>query len=458
MSRIESILKTLIDNLEEGIHIVDNEGRTIYYNEAMSRIEGLEPDKVIGKRVTEVLKGMKEDSSTLMNAIKHNSEYKDIIQKYNGYYGKEVTTINTSIPIKYKDNVVGAVEISKDMTRLKELSEKICKLENINREKKEHYRFKDIITKDQAMEKEINKGLKASLSNSSVLIYGETGCGKELFAQSIHYNGIRNGKPFIAINCAAIPNELLEGLLFGTVKGSFTGAENKKGLFEEANKGTLLLDEVNSMPVSLQSKLLRVLQEGYIRPIGGNKDIDIDVRVIATLNEEPEKLMEQGKLRKDFYYRLSVIKINVPPLRNRKEDIPLLTDNFIRYYNRILGKNITGLSEEIIESFLQYNWPGNVRELKNVIESAMNMARHKDTLTKEYFENNFFKSNVCKEKHYTEEYIDSKSSLQEYLEKIECRIIKQVLKEHNYNISRSAAQLKISRQNLQYKMKKYNLP
>ncbi len=456
MNKAETILKALIDNLEEGIHIVDDKGRTIYYNEAMGKIEGLKTENVMGKKVTEVLKGIKEENSTLMNAMKNDKKYKDVIQKYNDFYGKEVTTINTSFPINMNSEVIGAIEISKDMTRLKELNEKLCRLEDINREKSEHYKFKDIITNSTSMEKEIEKSMKASLTNSPVVIYGETGCGKELFAQSIHYNGIRNAKPFIAINCAAIPNELLESILFGTVKGSFTGAENKKGLFEEADKGTILLDEINSMSTNLQSKLLRVLQEGYIRPIGGNKDIDIDVRVIATMNEEPEKLMEQGKLRKDFYYRLSVVKINVPPLRERKEDIPLLIDNFFKYYNKILGKNVKGISEEVMVKFLEYDWPGNVRELKNYIESAINMAVNDETLTLEYFENKFNKNKKLTLKNL-ESIINCEEGLQSYMDTMEKNIIMEAYAKSNKNITCCAKMLKISRQNLQYKLKKYNL-
>lgn len=456
MNKAEIILKSLIENLEEGIHIVDEEGITLYYNEAMSKIEGLKKEEVMGKQFFKVLEGMNEDSSTLMNAIKNYKEYKDIIQKYNGYYGKEVTTINTSIPVRYKGEVICAIEISKDMTRLKELSEKICKLETINKEKKEHYRFKDIVTNNIQMEKEINKAMRASLSNSSVLIYGETGSGKEIFAQSIHYNGIRNSKPFIAINCAALPGELLEGLLFGTVKGSFTGAETRKGLFQEADKGTILLDEVNSMPLNLQSKLLRVLQEGTVRPIGGNKDIHIDVRIIATLNEEPEKLIEKGVLRKDFYYRLSVIRINIPPLRERKEDILMLIEEFLKYYNRILHKNVLGLSEEVIEGFMKYNWPGNVRELKNAIESAVNLSNHNDILTKEYFEGRFFKISYIN-KEGLEDFLHSGLSFEEYMAMEEKSLIKKALSINKNNITHTAKILGISRQNLQYKVKKYNL-
>ena len=305
----------------------------------MAKIEGFKKEDVLGKKVYEYLKGM-EDISTLMNALKEKKQYKDIIQHYSSKDGKNITSINTTIPVILNDNVIAAIEIARDMTQIKKLNEKVCKLESSSNKTEEHHVFKNIIGDSVKIRNEVNKAVRASLSNSSVLIYGETGTGKEIFAQSIHYGGIRKDKPFIPINCAAIPSALLEGMLFGTVKGSFTGAENKKGLFEEAHQGTVLLDEINSMEPYLQSKLLRVLQDGYIRPLGSNKIIDIDVRIIATLNEEPEKLIREGKLRKDFYYRLSVLRIDIPPLRERKEDIESLAYHFLSYYNSILSKNV----------------------------------------------------------------------------------------------------------------------
>jgi len=452
MNKVESILENLINNLKEGIHIVDNKGKTIYYNESMAKMEGLKREDVIGKKVYEYLKGM-EGTSTLMNALNNNEEFKDMVQQYSNNDGKNITSINTTIPVIINDKTVAAIEIARDMTQLKKLNEKICMLENAVSSKQNNYTFKDIIGNSSKIRNEVNKAVKASLSNSSVLIYGETGSGKELFAQSIHYNGIRKDRPFIAINCAAIPSALLEGMLFGTVKGSFTGAENKKGLFEEAHRGTVLLDEINSMEPYLQSKLLRVLQDGYIRPVGSNKIIDIDVRVIATLNEEPEALIKEGKLRKDLYYRLSVMRIDVPPLRERKEDIELLVKYFINHYNSLLSKNIKVLSKDMMERFLEYGWPGNIRELKNTLEAAMNMVDDGETLTKEFFENKIALVGDLN----SDSKFSGDMSLSEYLEEIEKAIILKSYIKNGENITRTAEELKISRQNLQYKIKKYKL-
>ncbi|WP_040330275.1 sigma-54 interaction domain-containing protein [Clostridium ihumii] len=448
----EYILEYLINNLNEGIHIVDNKGKTIYYNTAMEKIEGLKREDVIGKKVYEYLKEM-ENSSTLMNALKDRKEYKDVLQNYFRKDGREITSLNTTIPVVVNDKVIAAIEVARDMTQIKSLNEKLCNLVKNDKKSQGHYLFDDIIGESLILKNEINKAVRASLSNSSVLIYGETGTGKELFAQSIHYGGVRSQKPFIPINCAAIPSALLEGMLFGTVKGSFTGAENKKGLFEEANRGTILLDEVNSMEPYLQSKLLRVLQDGYIRPLGSNKIIDVDVRIIATLNEEPKKLIEEGKLRKDFYYRLSVIQINVPPLRERKNDIETLAYYFLDYYNRVLNKNVKFIDSSIIEDFLSYDWPGNIRELKNVIESAMNMIDDGEMLSRDAFENR----NIFLKSETDLKSLNKNISLNDYLNGIEEKIITNEMKRNLGNITKTASKLKISRQNLQYKLKKYNI-
>ncbi|WP_346915768.1 sigma 54-interacting transcriptional regulator [Clostridium sp.] len=451
MDNANILLESLISNLKEGLHIVDGKGKTIYYNHAMENIEGMKSEDVMGKEIHEYLKDI--EHSTILGSLKGGHTYRDTIQNYSNGAGKIITSVNSTIPVMVDGKVEAVIEIARDMTQIKKLNETICQLENKSKSKRNYYTFNDIIGSSKILNEEILKSKRASISNSSVLIYGETGCGKELFAQGIHYEGIRRDKPFIAINCAAIPSTLLEGMLFGTVKGSFTGAENKKGLFEEAHRGTILLDEINSMDPYLQSKLLRVLQDGYIRPLGSNKIIDIDVRIIATINEEADKLIREGKLRKDFYYRLSVIKVMIPPLRERKEDISDLCDFFINYYNGILYRNVKGISEDVMEGFLNYSWPGNIRELKNNIESAMNMVEDGEILTKECFGN---KINSVVEVT-AEEGFRGDTSLNEYIDNIEKNIIEKSYQKNNNNITKTSEELKISRQNLQYKLKKYEL-
>lgn len=455
LKNIREILECLLENLDEGIQIVDSRGKTIYYNKSMAKIEGIEPKDVLQKKVNEYLKNVKEDSSTLMRVLKSGKKITNLVQSYKSQHTKKITTINTTVPVVYDHRNIAAIEIAKDFTQLKELTECICKLQDIDAKIKKHYNFNDIYYNSNAMKSVVEKAKRASESNLSVLIYAETGCGKEVVAQSIHYDGLRKNKPFIPINCAAIPDLLLEGILFGTEKGSFTGAENKKGLFEEANYGTILLDEINSMQPYLQSKLLRVLQEGCIRPVGSSKTINIDVRIIATLNEKPEKLIDEGKLRSDFYYRLGVIEINIPPLRDRKEDIELFVQKFIKNYNNILGKNICGIDKDVMKKFLEYSWPGNVRQLKNVIESAINMADNYSVLTYNHFDSKIFNESSSINNLNINE--GEKFDLELYIYNIEKEIIKKILEENNYNVSRTSKQLNLSRQNLQYKIKKYKI-
>ena len=299
----------------------------------------------------------------------------------------------------------------------------------------------------------VQRAKKAADNDASVFIYGETGTGKELFAQSIHYGGKRKEKPFLAQNCAAIPESLLEGILFGTSKGSFTGAVDREGLFEQANGGTLLLDEISAMPYDLQSKLLRVLQEDYIRRVGGTKDIPVNVRIIATVNEPPAELIAQGKLRKDLFYRINVVNLSIPPLRERKDDIPLLAEKFLEKHNKRFEKEIWMVSDGAVEKLKAYDYPGNVRELENIIEQAVSMADKEHVLT----EKNLALSSINRKSRQQDKTHEINLPLDKYLEEIELRIIEDALLECSGNISRAAEKLQIKRQTLQHKLKKYKI-
>lgn len=388
----EIILKNILHYTDIGIHVIDKNRKTIMYNKTMAELEGLEIEQVVGKDLLEVFPSLNPNTSTLIKVLDTKKPIFDKTQNYLNFKGENITTINSTIPLIWEDEILGALEISKDITYLKKLSYELMDLQfelkgNNHKEiskkrRNKNYTFDDIIGSDEGILKAIEIGKRTSNSPSSVLLYGETGTGKELFAQSIHYEGIRKNGPFIAQNCAAIPESLLEGILFGTEKGGFTGAIEREGIFEQADGGTLLLDEINSMSLGLQAKLLRVLQEGYVRRIGGVKDIPIDVKIIATTNEKPLESVKKGTLRKDLYYRLNVVYIHIPPLRERRGDIPILCDYFIQKYNLLLGKNIIGIDEEVYKFFWKYSWPGNVRELENSIEAAMNYVSHDRNILK----------------------------------------------------------------------------
>ena len=316
----EIILQNILQHGDIGIHAIDNNKKTIVYNGAMSKLEGLKEETVINRDLLEIFPSLDEESSTLINVMRTGQSIINRTQTYLNLKGQKIVTVNSTLPLIHKGKIVGALEIAKNVTHIKKLSDQLIDLQNelnINNKEKQNktikkYKFKDIIGNNKKLKKAIEVGRRGSKSTSSVLIYGETGSGKELFAQSIHYDGPRKNKPFIAQNCAAIPDSLLEGILFGTEKGGFTGAVDRPGIFEQANGGTLMLDEINSMTLSLQAKLLRVLQEGYIRRVGGIKDIPIDVKIIATTNEDPVESVKKGALRKDLYYRLNVIYIAIP--------------------------------------------------------------------------------------------------------------------------------------------------
>ena len=475
------LLEELLANINEGIHFVDQKNITQIYNHNMEKIEGMDAKVILGKNFRNIFKDIPEEESTLLKALKGIS-IKDNIQRYQNKNGKEIIALNTTLPIKVNGKILGALEISKDITKIKKLSDELIKLQTVNNEigenlsycKKSKYSFDDIIGECPKIKRTIDLAKKATESDATVFIYGETGTGKELLSQAIHYGSPRKDKPFIAINCATLPETLFESILFGTEKGGFTGATNKMGLFEQANGGTLLLDEINSIPIELQTKLLRVLQEKTVRRIGGVKDIPVDVRIISTTNENPKDIIKNGKMRLDLYYRLNLIYLELSPLREREEDILLLSQKFLNYYNRRLNKNIKGLDKEVEKVFMQYLWPGNIRELENVIQSSM-ILTNEDFLTKEFLNINwdeiFFKKSVKKEEKEffikvapdpdieIDDNIDENDPnlLNNLMAKMEEKYIREAVDSYPYNLSKAAAYLGISRQALQYKMKKYNI-
>ncbi len=486
---VEDFFYDILDILDIGIHIVDADGNTIYYNTAMGRLERLEPANVKGENLLEVFPSLNHETSTLLYVLKTGETIVDKVQTYFNYKGKEITTINTTYPLKKKKKIVGAIEIAKDITKLKELSEKVVFLQDSTKNKvsrgkqcnpSTRFTFDDIIGDSYKMKKVILMARKAAQTSSQVLIYGETGTGKELFAQSIHNASVRRTQPFVAQNCAALPESLLEGILFGTVRGGFTGAVDRPGLFEQADGGTLLLDEINSMGVNLQAKLLRVLQEGFIRRVGDTNVIPVNVRIIATTNEDPVESVKNGIIRRDLFYRLGVVYIKIPPLRERREDIPVFTKYFISRLNDKLNKRVLGVSHQVMKKFMDYDWPGNIRELKNALEGSMNMIGNESYIDNEHLPFYIleqlnsktglcegFESKIIEENFLGDPFNDdgvnignmniTDSPLDQVIDGIEREIIFKVLKAYNGNITKAAKKLNIKRQTLQYKIKKYGI-
>ena len=457
----KKLLDVLVSIVAEGIHIVDRDGTSIFYNDAMAKVEQTRKEEVLGVDYREAFPDIRLEESTIYQVLHHGKSLHNRRQRYVNLYGKTLHTINTTIPVRDDDGqVLFAIEVSNDISNLTELSDKIMQLQDeINRPGKSpkreirRYCFNDLVGENTGFLRCIDWARRAAKTDAPVFLFGETGTGKELFAQSIHYGGARRNGPFLAQNCAALPENLLEGILFGTTKGGFTGAVDRAGLFEQASGGTLMLDELNSMPYELQSKLLRVLQEFYVRRVGGTKDIPVDVRIIATTNEEPQELIRKGLLRQDLYYRLSVVNIAIPPLRDRKDDLGLLCDLMIRRHSERFRKKVTGISPEALDLLAGYHFPGNVRELENLIMQALFLAEDEQILTPELF-------SLPKGQRWSRsegEGYQIGDPLQDYIAETEKRILQEMLEKCHGNVSRCAAILQLKRQTLQAKLKKYEI-
>ncbi len=456
----KKIIEELIELVDEGVYIVDRDGVGLFYNEAMARNEKINVTDVVGKEFHKAFPGVKLSESTMYHALKKRLATKNKQQTYTNLYGKEVTTINSTVPVNVEGHTVAAIEVARDITNIRSMSDTILELQEnkigsakVKTPAIKKYTFEDIIGQNRAFTAIVERAKRAAKNNASVFIYGETGTGKELFAQSIHYASGRRENPFLAQNCAALPESLLEGILFGTTKGGFTGAVDRAGLFEQANGGTLLLDEISAMPYELQSKLLRVLQEDYIRRVGGTTDIPVDVRIIATVNEPPEVLMAEGKLRKDLYYRLNVVSISIPPLRNRKDDIPVLTDAFLDKHNKKFDKQVWMVSEAAMARLCKYDYPGNIRELENIIIQSVSMAETEHVLTDRLLQMPMQVQALGKDI----EQWDRQGPLNEHMSNLEKEIIRGVMISEGGNVSKSAEILQIKRQTLQHKLKKYGI-
>lgn len=322
----------------------------------------------------------------------------------------------------------------------------------LRREVKREYNFSNIISKNEKMKAVFDTIRKVARYKSTILITGESGTGKELVAKAIHFNSDRAPNPFVAINCGAIPENLLESELFGHMRGSFTDAvRTKKGLFEEADGGTLFLDEIGELPLSLQVKLLRVLQDGEIRRIGDARSIRIDVRIIAATVKDLEKEVREGRFRDDLFYRLNVLPLKIPPLRERKEDIPLLVDHFISKFSQSLGKVTRGVTPEAMKILLRYSWPGNVRELENMVERGMVLTETEmidiDSLPREVY-----KSSESSAFSQLEEY-----SIKKATRILETELIRKALRKTQGNHTHASKILEISHRTLLYKIKEYGI-
>ncbi len=459
-------LEEIIDNIYEGVIISDHNGKLVLYNKSQEELEGLKAKNVLKKPLW-VAYGYND--SELSEHRKVFNSGKPIVNAYKAHAftnGEAKYLSYSTYPIYKKGKIVAVYTISKNETILKnllhetiDLKRQLLSNDSTQSEKPTNkngtmYTFDNIKSENKKMKDLIKEAQSVALMHTNVLIIGETGTGKELFAQSIHNFGQNQNEPFIAINCAAIPENLLESTLFGTVKGSYTGAVDRVGLFEAAKKGTLFLDEVNSLPITLQTKLLRAVEEKLIRKIGGLSTIPVNCRIICAVNKNPAELIKKNILREDFYYRIAGAIINIPPLRERDKDIIYLSYYFINKYKELLGKKIESLSYELQQSLTNYQWPGNVRELEHIIQSAMIKADGKQ-LSVEHLPDFFIDSLIDHEdlKYCT----DSAQSLPKMLNTIEERILRKSLLKNSWNLTKTSKELGIIRQSLNYRIKKLDI-
>lgn len=459
------ILAVALNNVGEGVSIIDGDGKIIFFNRTAEKFEDLRAADIVGRSIGEVYK-LDEKTSLQLQALKSGRETRDTYHQFTTSKGKRLSVITSIIPVKAGDRTVAVVATARDVSLIRDLLERNNKLVNPMSGKGsgevsvKRYTFDSIVGESAVIKEAILIGRKVARSSSTVLLFGETGTGKELFAQSIHDASSNRSGPFIGINCAAIPDTLLESILFGTVKGAFTGATDSPGLFAQAGGGTVFLDEVNSMSLSSQAKLLRVLEERSVRKVGDWKDVPISCRIISSTNVDPEVAISSGCLREDLFYRLATTVITIPPLRDRSGDVPLLVRHFICKYNQMLNLVIENTDREMEEILTRYRWPGNVRELEHTIESAMNLADdYEAVLSKKHLPSFTLRRLTSSPEQAKELPPLSREDmpLPDLLRRVETEVISKALADNSHNVSRTAEALGVKRQNLQMRLRKLKL-
>lgn len=435
--------KSIYDKVDALI-IVNEENMILYSAMINDDRTYISTKDVIGQNLYEMYPNLTEENSTHARVMKTGKPVINENQLIVERSGKAYVINTSTFPIEDNGRRIGTFDLSSSLTPKSKNDEK--------EDRNKLYVLDSIVTENEAMLSIKSKILKVSRNDSPVMVIGESGTGKELIVEAIHSMGSRREKPFISVNCAAIPDALMESTLFGTVKGSFTGAENRKGLFEIADGGTLFLDEINSMNIDLQAKLLKVVEEQKYMKLGGERYVDVDVRVISAVNVDPEEAIKNNSLRSDLFFRLGVVQFFVPPLRERKEDLKPLTEHFISYYNSRMNRQVMGVDEDVRRVFENYPWPGNVREFRNVMESAFNLAEGEYIALSDIPETlavfSFTRGNAA--------FPEAGKSLTSMMNEYEKEIIQQTLR-NSASLSQASSMLKMTRQAVKYKIEKYGI-
>lgn len=456
LTEIIAPLKDFLDSLNSPIAIINTEGTYIYYNLASAKLDGTTVENALNKNILSLYPHISAKNSTMIKTAITGKRFIKCHTNYINHNGDEIDYTHTTLPIIKNNKILGSIEIALNYKKI--ISKKKTK-QAVNLGK--------IIYKSKSMQELITNAKSLAKNQVPVMIYGETGTGKELIARLVHEHSERTNKPFIAVNCASIPESLTESLFFGSTKGAFTNAENKAGFIEMAEGGTLFLDELNSMSMQIQPKFLRFLQDKKFYRLGSSKEIKSNIRIIVAINQDPESLLTNNQLRLDLYYRLCVGYLEVPPLRERVEDIPLLVKYFIEKYNTHFNSITKDISKKAIGQLLKLNWSGNIRMLENTIIRSMIKNPNKEIL---FFEDILLplkislrpdistpkkesKSHRALTKDITDEPID----LIAHLENTEKDIIEKYLISNRYNLAKTARILNLKRSTLQYKLKKHKL-
>lgn len=450
--RSNELFTKILDNIHDAICVVDREANVLIWNKSAENLYKISKEEIYCKKIQEIF-----PSALLPKVIAEGNSYENIFNSpREGCYN-----IISAKPLIDNEEIIGGVSCDKDISELIRMAELLNKtqsnlqvLENeVSSLNESRFAFSQIVSNNNRFNEIIEFSKNISKSTINVLITGESGTGKEVFARAIHIESGRKGY-FVPINCSAIPSELMESELFGYKGGAFTGSsrEGRVGKFELAHNGTIFLDEIGDMPINMQPKILRVIEDGIITRVGSENSTKIDVRIIAATNKDLHKLMDEGLFRKDLYYRLNSILVELPPLRERREDIPLLVNKFIKDFCISYGTNIIEIPSDVMNILINHQWEGNIRELKNLIERIVILSKH-NKFDISYLPNDIIKNHQVSSVIQTKDNID----LSQAINNKEKELILKALKIANNNKRKAAEILNIPRSTLYFKMNKYNI-